>query len=263
MITIANQLRILNCLTSKQPERDWTLSDAFDAGVLPLQPPPPSWDLRRNWWDIGDQGQTGACVGWASADGVFRWHFVTSGLLASNQRLSVRFTWMAAKEVDDDQTRATTFLEQAGTSIKAALDVARKYGCAHESLLPLTGGLSVLPENSFYSSVAGRRISRYFNLVADATDKLSNFREWIAKGGPVLTRLTVDKSWIEIKCDGKLERYLGPEPNGGHAVALVGYTPEYFIVRNSYGTCWGQGGFAFASNEYAQAAFTEAYGVTV
>lgn len=42
-------------------------------------------------------------------------------------------------------------------------------------------------------------------------------------------------------------------------VALVGYTSDRFIVRNS----WGDKGFGYASIAYAQAAFTEAYGVTV
>ena len=44
-------------------------------------------------------------------------------------------------------------------------------------------------------------------------------------------------------------------------MTLVGYTPEAFIVRNSWGTGWGDRGFAYASLAYAQAAFTEAYGV--
>ena len=45
-------------------------------------------------------------------------------------------------------------------------------------------------------------------------------------------------------------------------VALVGYTPDRFIVRNSWGTGWGDKGFGYASLAYAQDAFTEAYGVS-
>ena len=57
----------------------------------------------------------------------------------------------------------------------------------------------------------------------------------------------------------------GPDTKrGGHAVAIVGYTPDRFIVRNSWGTTqWGDKGFGYASFGYAQAAFTEAYGVTL
>ena len=45
---------------------------------------------------------------------------------------------------------------------------------------------------------------------------------------------------------------------------FVGYDQSMFIVRNSWGTDeWGDKGFAYASNAYAAAAFTEAYGVHV
>jgi C1A family cysteine protease len=47
-------------------------------------------------------------------------------------------------------------------------------------------------------------------------------------------------------------------------VALVGYTVDRFVVRNSWGaTGWGDGGFGYASLAYAREAFTEAYGVAV
>ena len=37
--------------------------------------------------------------------------------------------------------------------------------------------------------------------------------------------------------------------NPGHAVALVGYTPEYILAKNSWGTDWGDNGFVkFARN---------------
>jgi Papain family cysteine protease len=37
--------------------------------------------------------------------------------------------------------------------------------------------------------------------------------------------------------------------NGGHAVAIVGYTDEGFIIQNSWGEEWGEGGFALLPYE--------------
>ena len=46
-------------------------------------------------------------------------------------------------------------------------------------------------------------------------------------------------------------------------MALVGYLNGRFIVRNSWGKSWGDKGFAYAADGYAQLAFTEAFGVLV
>ena len=94
---------------------------------------------------------------------------------------------------------------------------------------------------------------------------LANWRHWIATKAPILTRLVCDKWWMSAKdAGGALDIYDPTSADGGHAVALVGYDPNLFIVRNSWGTTqWGDRGFGYASNAYAAAAFTEAYGVNV
>ena len=42
---------------------------------------------------------------------------------------------------------------------------------------------------------------------------------------------------------------------------MVGYDADRFIVRNSWGTPWGDKGYGYATTAYATKAFTEAYGV--
>jgi hypothetical protein len=254
--------RILNVLPSKKPEQDWGFENAADAGVLGAPTAiPGSKDLREPWWKINDQGSTGSCVGWATADSVLRWHFVKTGRLKTDELLSPRFIWMAAKETDEFITQPTTFIEEDGTSLKAALDIARKYGAVPDDVLPFqTGRLYPNPAKTFYALAAQRKIASYFNLQLN----LGNWRTWLATKGPILTRLDVDATWDSASENaGVLDTYQPQTARGGHAVALVGYTSTGFIVRNSWGTSWGDKGFAYASFSYAQSAFTEAYGVTL
>jgi papain like protease len=252
--------RILNCRPSRKTEEDWTFEVAADAEVIDAAPAiPASKDLRTEWWKVADQGTTGSCVGWATADSVLRWHFVKANRLPSTQLLSPRFVWMASKETDQFITRPTGFIETEGTSLKAALDVARKFGVVRDTVLPFASGkLYPGQANSFYAVAAQRKISAYFNLGTN----LSNWRTWLATNGPILTRLDVDDSWYAAtENGGNLDDYKRETRRGGHAVALVGYTSDRFIVRNSWGTDWADRGFGYASLAYAQEAFTEAYGV--
>jgi len=254
-------VRILNCVPSADTESDWRIDNAAAAGILGVTPIPASKDLRERWWAINDQGETGSCVGWATADSVLRWHFVKAGRLSTKALLSPRFIWMAAKETDEFNTRPTTFIEADGTSLKAALDIARRYGCVEDKILPFASG-RLYPDEAatFYAIASQLKIASYINLGRN----LANWRRWLATKGPILTRLDCDNNWMNARStNGRLDVYDAMSMQGGHAVALVGYDQNQFIVRNSWGTPWGDKGFAYASNAYAAAAFTEAYGVHV
>jgi hypothetical protein len=258
--------RICNLEESFGTETDWSFGSAVAASAIAAPPaaPPPSVDLRAAWWGIGDQQQTGSCVGWASTDSVARYHFVKAGRLAKTAGLSPRFTWMASKETDTFVNRPATFIEEAGTSLKAAVDVLRKYGAAPEPFLPFHINTTMYPgkEDDFYATVATRRIASYFNLKRNVTD----WRSWLATHGPILVGLTVDASWANATATGgMLNTYVPIAGAGGHAVALVGYrTDGRFIIRNSWGKTWGDKGFAYATEAYIAAGFfNESYGITL
>ncbi len=260
--------RILNCIKSKEVETDWGYTAAVSSEILTVPKEIPiSVDLREDWWDIGDQKDTGSCVGWASADAILRWHMVKAQKLTNNEKLSVRFQWMAAKEADE-WTTPTTCLESYGTSLKAALDIARNYGSVPDKEVPFEPEkLSHMGPNEFYAMASKYKISNYFNLRKPELEwekVRDRWKEWLSTTGPILTRLDVDDTWMNAdKTQGNLDKYLPKTKSGGHAVAIVGYTQDRFIIRNSWGTTWGDKGHAYASMDYAKDALTEAYGVTV
>jgi C1A family cysteine protease len=257
--------RICNVVPSKGTEHDWRFQDAVASGALgAVAALPASVDLRAAWWAIDDQEDTGSCVGWATAEGVVRYHMVQAGKLAKTTLLSPRFVWMASKETDEFTSRPETFIEEAGTSLKAAMDIVRKYGAVTMSTLPfhistkMYGG----PENTFYALAAQLRVTSYFNLLKDQ----NQWKAWLASHGPILAALSVDHSWDNATATGgNIDTFMPSTVRGGHAVAIVGYTSSgRFIVRNSWGTGWGDKGFGYVSSAYVAAAFSnESYGATV
>src|SRR5712671_2863712 len=257
--------RICNLVPSKGTEKDWAFHDAVASGALrAVAAPPASVDRRAAWWAIDDQEDTGSCVGWATAEGVVRYHMVAAGKLARNVQLSPRFVWMGSKETDPYTARPETFVEEAGTSLKTAMDIVRKFGTVVMSQLPFhiatkmyTGG-----ENAFFAAAAQRKIASYFNLHRD----LNQWKSWLAAHGPILAGLSVDHTWDNAAATGgNIDTFMPNTVRGGHAVAIVGYTASgRFIVRNSWGTGWGDHGFGYVSPAYIAAGFfDESYGVTL
>jgi hypothetical protein len=253
---VAGELAAIpNARRSKETGRDFGVAEAH-LGDAEL---PASVDLRRPWHPIADQGETASCVGWAVADSCVRWHLVEAGKLAPDQRLSARYVWMSAKETDQREEYPSTFLEYDGTSLKAGLDVVRKWGVPLEEELPWEGRLATTPPEQFNRSARRNRIMAYFNLHQD--DRLDEWREWLAKSGPVLVLIAQDASFHA--CTGELTTFAGDTVNGSHAAALVGYTPDHFLLRSSWGTDWGDAGYARLSNAYAEQAVIESYGVMI
>lgn len=256
--------RICNLVPSRDTSSDWTFGNAMAAGAVGAPAAlPSSVDLRKSWWKINDQKNTGSCVGWATADGVMRYHLVQANRLGQNQLLSPRFVWMASKETDEFTTRPETFIEGAGTSLKSAMDIARKYGTVLETDLPFTIGtlMFVGNENTFFAGASTRKAANYFNLGKN----LNQWKSWLATTGPILAGLNVDATWDNATATaGKLDTFQPSTTRGGHAICIVGYTTDRFIIRNSWGTSWGKAGFGFATASYiTDGFFAESYGVTL
>ncbi|HET9399029.1 MAG TPA: C1 family peptidase [Sphingomicrobium sp.] len=258
--------RILNLLPSKDTDKDWGFAAAMAAGPLGAAPAklPASVDLRADWWTVGDQANTGSCVGWASTDGVARYLFAKAGRLDKKTMLSPRFTWMASKETDHAVDKPQTMLDCAGTYLKTASDVLRKYGAVTDDLCPfiLSAAMYTGDEDDFFATAATRKIASYFNLQRN----MAEWKRWLASKGPILVGLSVDDTFGNATATGgKLARFQPATVRGGHAVCLVGYKSDgTFIIRNSWGTGWGDKGFAYATPSYVSAAFfPESYGMTL
>jgi hypothetical protein len=270
----AGEDRVLNLIPSKGTEKDWSFEDAVKANVIvdpALKKLPESKDLAYVGWKIQNQTDHGACVGMAVAD-LLNWHFTKNNLLKEDQTLSSRFIYMAAKEMDNSVDFPTTFLEHAFTSIKSGLDIARIYGCVLESMLPFEHEvLCHLDTSKFYLEASDFRIRSYYNLGTNH----NKWRTWLAEKGPIVTGINVDATWdnaclklpngqLNPHCNGgKLDVYMPGTVRGGHAFLVVGYSADGFKIKNSWGPEWGNNGYGFASIQYANDAFPEAYGITL
>jgi C1A family cysteine protease len=245
---------------SPEAGNDYGVAEAT-LGDAPL---PDAVDLRRPWQPVTDQGVSASCVGWTVADAL-HWHLVEAGRLEPDQRLSPRYVWMAAKEMFQREEFPSTFLEEDGTSLKAGLDVVRKFGAALEAELPFAGGLVRGSPEEFTRRARRRRIMAYYNLgddtESDRTIHFSEWRRWLHDSGPVLVLIKVDRH-IHTNT-GLLDDFDEKSVTGSHAAAIYGYDAGHFLLRSSWGTDWGDQGYARMTHAYTGRAVIESYGVMV
>jgi hypothetical protein len=236
-----------------------------------------SVDLRRGnegWWKVPDQGRTGACVGVALANSVLQWHYGTAepGYREPRNLLSARYLWMAAKEMDDIPM-PTSFIDQAATKPEAALYVASRWGVPFEGTVPWRGGLFRGPEQDLRREAAIHTADPV-TLGAREFALRRQFPRWLSNGGgPILIAIEMDRNFKALRRrrgegrkPAELHAFRNPSFGqflDGHAAALVGYegNPRMFILRNSFGPTWGDGGYAMVSIEYLRGALRQAFGV--
>ena len=197
-------------------------------------------DLRQSWWRIQDQGSTGSCVGWAAADGVLRWHFVKAGRIA-DERAAVAALPVDRGEGDgrlqhapDDVRRGGGDEPEGGPRRRA--QVRRRQGPRP----PVRVGAPY--QGTRRRSTRSRRSSRSAcTSTSAATRALASVAgDEGADPDPARRRLDVG----EGDGDQREPRAVpAADAKGGHAVTLVGYTPE----RSSSGTAGARGGATAAS----------------
>ena len=111
-----------------------------------------------------------------------------------------------------------------------------------------TGTETVVPRSSSTPSTCTRDKQMYVDeyiVLSDleGDDVESELADALVQHGPIPVAVDASSTRFHQYRGGVLtSRDCNQEPN--HAVLLTGYTPEYWIVKNSWGTNWGEEGFA-------------------
>ena len=225
--SLAGRRRVLNV------PRD--VLDMRDRPYAPtLEPLPERVDQRRRIAArlIRDQGDEGSCTGFATAA-------VVNHLRAARREsfdASPRFLYENARRYDEWKGE-----EYEGSSIRGAMKGFHKHGVCPWKVLPYRPGESFdrLPREALAAAQDGP-LGAYFRV---STSAINDLQSALFEVGAVLVSAQVHRGWDAPRksADGlaRIAWRKANEPQGGHAFALVGYTPDGFIVQNSWGTDWG------------------------
>ena len=233
--------RVFNLLPDPHDPRDYS-ARAF--GLFGFRSLPKRVDYSSQTLQVGDQGQTGSCVGW-SASYLRAW--LQRQSTGTSVRYSARFIWFAAKEIDP--WPLNIMFENSGTKIRDAFKIMKTHGAAPDRLWHFDEQLPKPAREQLIKREALRnRIGAYYPLTNN-----DERRQNLAKVGPFVVGVPVFQNWNRIGTDGVIPE-TGGRQVGGHAMLVVGYddTRKRFKVQNSWRSSWGDKGYGYISYDWME-----------
>jgi C1A family cysteine protease len=138
-----------------------------------------------------------------------------------------------------------------GTQIRHGIKSLAKFGACPETLWPYDiAKFEYKPSPRCYTSALNHQITSYYRI-----NGIREMRQCLAEGFPFVFGFSVYESFFSknmlrtgvLNLPKKTENLIG-----GHAVMAVGYSEakKRFLVRNSWGTRWGQKGYFTMPYDY-------------
>lgn len=213
---------VFNLRPSPFDARDIVLESVYPSEVVL----PKTLDLRSELQPIRDQGNQGTCMA---------------------QSVAAMKEWQEKVDVDFNGYMSPQFIYNLrenyggeGMTPRDAMKILNKIGIVPEKIYPYGKIENLDLENldpGLLFTASKYKIAAYSRIMTvDATKKA------LLANGPCCAAFPVFNPYsMEFwKPDATNKTLLG-----GHAVTIVGWTADSFIIRNSWGSSWGDGGYTY------------------
>jgi C1A family cysteine protease len=176
-----------------------------------------------------------------------------------------------------------------GTSVRQAFKSLQQYGVCHEETWPYSSSVSksdVMPSDEAFKEALNYQAIKYFRVdkngvsTKNAAEVLNGVKDQLLQGLPTTTGFT---TYASIKDDYTDDTGNIPFPSkgekvrGGHMIVVYGYddnlivknnrdnteTKGALLIRNSWGTGWGDDGYGALPYKYIEKAQTDDFWVLV
>ena len=206
-------------------------------GVIRPAPPvlPASADLRPFCSPVENQGALGSCTANALVGAL---EFLEAKDKIPLKDLSRLFIYYNERVIEH------TVKVDSGAMLRDGIKTLAKQGVCSEKKWPyVISRFTKKPAATCYKEALNHQITSYQRILS-----LNEMRSCIAEGFPFVFGFTVYEAFEsdDVSRTGIVQMPLpGERVLGGHAVLAVGYddSQKRFLVRNSWGTSWGQKGY--------------------
>jgi len=219
--------------------RDFKFENKLRSTQLPAKV-----DLRPQDCPIFDQGNLGSCTANAIIS-AFDFDRKKQGIYTTpGSRL---FLYYQERVIEG------TTAYDSGAQLRDGIKSLATWGECSEQTYPYDiARFKRKPTKAAYAEATAHKLKNYYSV--DNTD-LNTIKSSVAQGYPVVFGCTVYTSF-ESAAAANTGIILMPKKQekimGGHAMKVIGYddTRKYFIVKNSWGTSWGEKGYCYMPYDY-------------
>ncbi|WP_411681381.1 C1 family peptidase [Clostridium thailandense] len=198
-------------------------------------------DLRKYCSPVGNQGQTSRCS-------AFAWtHAVEMAFRMKGQEvppLACSYTMLVFQNLQGDiQDFEYAYTGGEGTmgGPEPGIEIMSSGSCREELWDNDAEEPAVDPEDM--EEDAGNYCIEDVKI---QTIELEDVKKVLSAGGFVHVGMNTGKAFSEIGRDGVMNAAEAPSgQHGRHAMLIVGYVGNYYIVKNSWGTEWGDNGYCY------------------
>lgn len=219
---------------------------------------PAKVDLRNFMTTVEDQSQTNSCCANAVC-GAYEYmgkrNAMEKGDSVFVDDISRLFIYYVGRKRDQQLFREDTSLapRDEGMSLGGALSALEMKGACLEKNWPFTiSKVNDTPSNSCFKEAIRYKIAESRKVPVD----LNSMRQCLAEGHPIVFGLKLTAQFFKPSAGGGIVTPDVDDPqsaeHGLHAMLIVGYNDrqEVFIVRNSWGTSWGDKGYGYVPYDY-------------
>ncbi len=176
---------------------------------------------------LRDQGQDGACCGFGLAATID----YMNRLMGRGEPVSARMLYEMARHHDQWPGE-----DYEGSSARGTMKGWHKNGVCPESAWPYAPGDAGFLDAARQEAALAYPLGAYYRVLA----KRSDLHAAINETGAVFVTAATHVGWQPGKLDnGRIPYDPAREAGEGHAFAVLGYTPDGFVIQNSWGAAWG------------------------
>jgi hypothetical protein len=218
-----------------EPVQPKPLPPAFDS-IQPAE----AVDLRKYCTPIGDQGQTSRCSAFAWTHAT---ELVTNMKAGNVPRLAPNFTMLQFQRMQGD-AQDYAYAHAGGDGTVSGTDpgeVLVEHGTCRQDLWPDDAEVPSTSERVLISDAEKHHLDGTPHPIA-----IDDIRKVLSAGCPVHVAINTGAAFSDVGRDGVFSAAEGPSGrHGRHAMLIVGYTGNFFIVKNSWGENWGDKGYCY------------------